>query len=90
MTTMNRRQRLNFGDNQLKRADELCLRDVFVDAEWDWMNEGMVKKLVLREVLAVAREGNDDVLVTCVDGCEFSTSEGNTFLVLPHGQKEVV
>lgn len=83
---MMRRRRLNFGDDVLKRADELQIHDQFIDTEPRWADHPGA--IIIRRVTAVALHG-DDVTVWCHDGDEFTTSEGNTFLVLPRTQQNV-
>jgi hypothetical protein len=85
MTTMDKRRRLNLGDDVLVRADELRLGQRFVSTEPWWADEPamVVVELVLRLELC-----GDDVNVT-TDRGEFLTSIGNTFLVLPERQVHI-
>jgi hypothetical protein len=81
--TMIRRRRLNIGDNNIKRADELIVGDNFLDFTYhDWMP-------FWATVEAVEHHG-DDVTVTSLGEydsfggrriTDFTTSEGNTFVM---------
>ena len=89
MSQMNRRSRLSgFTDNQFKRADELRRGDRFLDTystieHFDAIRDRRPAYLAIRTVDTTEHIG-DDVDITTTDGDEFTTSIGNTFLIVPN------
>jgi hypothetical protein len=83
---MELRQRLNFGDETLRRADQLNIGQRFIDTLPWWDSDN--GHIVVREIRELRLVG-DDIEIVTQDGRELTTSASNTFLVLPARQLDI-